>query len=255
MATTVFEDKLREYISNVEKVSHGYYISNGVYHQNLEPVDINYFVNAVRTCKAMFSAAFDNRESLIAKNTIKNEAFWNDLKRQKKRFDSIMLQQLEYDSIKNNADEIIAEINSGNQQVAAQLQKASDYNLLKLPIVFFKIKNENEKVSGFIDLYNRLAEHGNFEAIKSVEDIDIVENNISSQDEILSWFSSKEEFKLEEKQKQDLQIITDKNAIETERQNAISAANSEAQKAMEEAKRAQEEVLKLMEEMQKKYGL
>ena len=86
MATTLFEDKLNEYLGIAEKVATGYYISNGMYHQNLEKVDVNKFIIAVKTIREMFRVALEIQADLMVNSdkTFGKEAFWNDLKRRKK---------------------------------------------------------------------------------------------------------------------------------------------------------------------------
>lgn len=260
MATTLFEDKLSDYLAIADKASHGYYISNGVYHQNLEKIDIDDFVIAVMTVQKMLNVAFQNQTNLMSntESKISNPAFWNNLKRQKLRFDSIAEHQLNLASNHNNVTEIISEVQNNNEQVITQLKKAEDYNLLLLPIVFLNILGEDAKATEFENLRQKLVNTDilNRDKIKSVDlDISSVTYQIVDDKEVLSWFSAKEDMISAKKQEAKQQLANSKAQIEQEKQDAIDNANKETEKAMEEAKKVQEDALKLMAEMQKKYGL
>ncbi|WP_435414530.1 hypothetical protein [Polaribacter aestuariivivens] len=257
MTTTIFEDKLKAFLGLAEKASHGYYISNGVYHQNLEKVDVNAFIEAVKNLDKMFAVAFENKIILTADDSkhFAKDAFWNDLKRQKQRFDSIHENQLDVTSNKNNVAEILEEVEKGNPQVKAQLKKAVEGNLTILPMLFFRILNEEEKVSAFNQLQSKLidAYYVDNDTIADVNfDLAI---NIADEKEIMSWFITKEELNAQKKQEAGTQFKNDQEEIEKEKQEAIDAANKEAEAQMAAAKKAQEDALKLMAEMQKKYGL
>ncbi|RMB57134.1 hypothetical protein EAX61_12245 [Dokdonia sinensis] len=258
MATTIFEDKLSEYIGIAQKASHGLYISNGVYHQNLENVEINYFIEAVLTAQKMFDVALDNQSKLITIEGSKMEqkAFWNGLKRQKDRFDGITKVELDLKSNKNNVAEIIAEYKNNNQQVIVQLGKAIAYNLVDLPVVFFAIVGDTKKQADFRALALELKRV----CLASPEDIDVekllaAQRNIASEEEILSWFTLKANQTLKQKAQAELARNEEKNRIASEKQRAIDEANDQVRQAEIEAKKAQKDALRLMEEMKKKYGL
>lgn len=257
MATTLFEDRLSEYLGIAEKVATGYYISNGMYHQNLEKVDVNEFIIAVKTIRKMFRVALEIQADLMIENDtiFGKEAFWNDLKRRKKRFESIEENQLNLLSNKNNVDEIIEEVNNGNQQVIHQLKKAVEYNLTVLPLLYFRIFDKEEKVVYFDELQSKLIDlyHLNNSTFSTMDfnlSLEIPNNN-----EIKSWFTSKEKIALQSKKAKEKQFLDDKKSIENEKQKALDEANAATEKIMAEAKKAQEDALKMMAEMQKKYGL
>jgi len=257
MATTLFEDKISEFLGIAEKASHGYYISNGVYHQNLENVNIDDFVIAVKTVKKMFQIAVDKKLNLIAQEdkSFGKEAFWNNLKRQQKRFEDIENNQLEIQSNKNNVAEILENIAVENQQVILQLKKAVEYNLTTLPVVFFRIQENQDKVDTFQELQAHLHEA----YLKHNSEIPNVnyylQIEIADEEEILSWFTKKEEILAQEKEARNQELEGNKKLSENEKQAALDDANKEVETQMAAAKKAQEDALKLMAEMQKKYGL
>lgn len=257
MATTLFEDKLSEYLGIADKASHGYYISNGVYHQNLEKVDVNKFVIAVKSAKKMFKVAFENQENLITQEDklFGNEAFWNGLKNQQKRFDSIKKYQLGLEGNKNNVVEIVDEVQKGNQQVIKQLKNAIEYHLTILPLLFFRIFKNKEKVAFFEELQSQLIDAYLLHNVAPAKVDFNISPEIPSNEEILSWFTSKEEIAIQNKAAKEKQFSDDKTSIENEKQNALDEANKQIELANAQAKKAQEDALKMMAEMQKKYGL
>jgi hypothetical protein len=257
MATTLFEDKLSEYLAIVEKAGNGYYISNGMYHQNLEKVDVNEFIIAVKTVRKMFKVVLKVQADLSTKSdtVFGKEAFWNGLKRQKKRFESIEENQLNLISNRNNVLEITNEVHKGNQQVINHLKRAVEYNLTVLPLLFFRIFDNEEKVVYFDDLQSQIINlyHLNNSSFSSSNFNLSLE--MPNDNDIKSWFTSKENKVLEQKEQQKQDLLDNKSSIEKEKQEAINEANAATEKIMAEAKKAQEDALKMMAEMQKKYGL
>ncbi|QNM84566.1 hypothetical protein H9W90_10195 [Polaribacter pectinis] len=257
MATTLFEDKISEYLGIAQKTSHGYYISNGVYHQNLEKVDVNAFIIAVKTAIMMFKVAFYNKENLITEKDklYSQEGFWNNLKRQQDRFEGIEKYQLDLEANNNNVKEIIYEVSKNNQQVKAQLKKAVEGSLTMLPMLFFRILEKEDKVLFFNDLQSQLIDVYN-SYNDAIVDVDFnLAIEIPNNEEILSWFTAKETAAAEKKQQKEQKLIDDKALIEEEKNKAINQANNQIAEAQAAAKKAQEDALKLMAEMQKKYGL
>lgn len=257
MATIVFEDKLSECLGLVEKASHGYYISNGVYHQNLEKVDVNAFIKAVKTTKKMLEVAFENQSRLMQQHdkSFAHEAFWNNLKRQQKRFDAVGKSQLDTVSNKNNVSEISEEVYKKNQQVISQLKNAVEYNLTQLPVLFFTALNQEDKVRFYEDLQSNLLDlyHQNNPSFELIE-ADFTQE-IPDENEILSWFITKDELVAQEKSNAEKEFENNQKEIEEEKQKALADANKQAELAMAEAKKRQEEALKMMAELQKKHGL
>lgn len=257
MARLPFEDKLSSFLEIAEKASHGYYIANGVFHQNIDTVNTNDFIVAVRTIQQMFETAEKNKGALIqdTESATAKISFWNDLERAKNRFENIGKSQLAYTSIKNNLDEIAFEVKSNNPQVREQLKKAVENNYSSLPILYYKCRKNDKDADRFLPLVAQLTSI--YESYNDpAEDVHYdLEVPIADKKEILSWFTDKDLLLQREKDKKLVSLKIEQSDAADAKANAITDANNQIEQAKAVADKAKADALKLMEEMQKKYGL